>query len=72
MIERVWNADCIAHVQITAAETVDVGTRGAFYDATGALRDMVPNHLFQLLAMVAMEPLRVSTRRPSAMKRARC
>ena len=56
MIERVWNADCIAHVQITAAETVDVGTRGRFYDATGALRDMVPNHLFQLLAMVAMEP----------------
>ncbi|KQO13001.1 glucose-6-phosphate dehydrogenase [Sphingomonas sp. Leaf242] len=56
MIERVWNSDCIAHVQITAAETVDVGTRGKFYDATGALRDMVPNHLFQLLAMVAMEP----------------
>jgi glucose-6-phosphate 1-dehydrogenase len=56
MIERVWNADCIAHVQITAAETVDVGTRGKFYDSTGALRDMVPNHLFQLLAMVAMEP----------------
>ncbi|MGH8465864.1 MAG: glucose-6-phosphate dehydrogenase, partial [Pseudomonas sp.] len=44
------------HVQITAAETVGVETRGAFYDHTGALRDMVPNHLFQLLAMVAMEP----------------
>ncbi len=56
MIERVWNADCIASVEITAAETVDVGTRGKFYDTTGALRDMVPNHLFQLLAMVAMEP----------------
>ncbi|MEG3163203.1 glucose-6-phosphate dehydrogenase [Sphingomonas sp. PB2P19] len=56
MIERIWNADCIANVQITAAETVDVGTRGKFYDSTGALRDMVPNHLFQLLAMVAMEP----------------
>jgi glucose-6-phosphate 1-dehydrogenase len=56
MIERVWNSDCISHVQITAAETVDVGTRGKFYDTTGALRDMVPNHLFQLLAMVAMEP----------------
>jgi glucose-6-phosphate 1-dehydrogenase len=56
MIERVWNSDCIDHVQITAAEAVDVGTRGKFYDATGALRDMVPNHLFQLLAMVAMEP----------------
>ena len=55
-LEAVWNARYIDHVQITAAETVDVGTRGAFYDATGALRDMVPNHLFQLLAMVGMEP----------------
>ena len=56
LFEAVWNARYIDHVQITAAETVDVGTRGAFYDATGALRDMVPNHLFQLLAMVGMEP----------------
>ena len=56
MIERLWNSDCIDSVQITAAETVDVGTRGKFYDETGALRDMVPNHLFTLLAMVAMEP----------------
>ncbi len=56
VLEAVWNARYIDHVQITAAETVDVGTRGAFYDATGALRDMVPNHLFQLLAMVGMEP----------------
>ena len=56
MIETLWNANSISHVQITAAETVDVGTRGKFYDVTGALRDMVPNHLFQLLAMVAMEP----------------
>jgi glucose-6-phosphate 1-dehydrogenase len=55
-LEAVWNQRYIDHVQITAAETVDVGTRGAFYDATGALRDMVPNHLFQLLAMVGMEP----------------
>lgn len=56
MIEALWNNNYIDHVQITAAEVVDVGTRGKFYDATGALRDMVPNHLFQLLAMVAMEP----------------
>ena len=56
MIETLWNANSIDHIQITAAETVDVGTRGKFYDTTGALRDMVPNHLFQLLAMVAMEP----------------
>lgn len=56
MIEALWNSNYIDHVQITAAETVDVGARGKFYDATGALRDMIPNHLFQLLAMVAMEP----------------
>ena len=56
MIEAVWNNRYIDHVQITAAETVDIGSRGAFYDANGALRDMVPNHLFQLLAMVCMEP----------------
>lgn len=56
MIEAVWNNNYIDHVQITVAETVDVGTRGSFYDATGALRDMVPNHLFQILAMIGMEP----------------
>lgn len=55
-LEAVWNSRYVDHVQITAAETVDVGSRGSFYDATGALRDMVPNHLFQLLAMVGMEP----------------
>ena len=56
MIETLWTSNSIDHVQITAAEAVDIGTRGSFYDATGALRDMIPNHLFQLLAMVAMEP----------------
>jgi glucose-6-phosphate 1-dehydrogenase len=55
-MEAVWNNRYVDHVQITAAEAIDIGTRGAFYDATGALRDMVPNHLFQLLAMVGMEP----------------
>jgi glucose-6-phosphate 1-dehydrogenase len=56
LFEPIWNRDRIDHVQITAAETVGVGQRGNFYEATGALRDMVPNHLFTLLAMVAMEP----------------
>jgi glucose-6-phosphate 1-dehydrogenase len=56
MIEAVWNRRYVDHVQITAAESVGVGRRGRFYDATGALRDMVPNHLFQLLEMVGMEP----------------
>ncbi|MBB3173175.1 glucose-6-phosphate 1-dehydrogenase [Endobacter medicaginis] len=55
-VEPLWNRFYIDHVEITAAETVGVEQRGAFYEPTGALRDMVPNHLFQLLAMVAMEP----------------
>src|SRR5690606_33418620 len=54
--EAFWNRHYIDHVQITASETLGVEGRGKFYDRTGALRDMVPNHLFQLLAMVAMEP----------------
>lgn len=56
LFESFWNNHYIDHVQITAAETVGVETRGNFYEHTGALRDMVPNHLFQLLAMIAMEP----------------
>ncbi|HEY2531580.1 MAG TPA: glucose-6-phosphate dehydrogenase [Xanthobacteraceae bacterium] len=56
LFEPVWNREHIDHVQITAAETVGVERRGKFYEKTGALRDMVPNHMFQLLAMVAMEP----------------
>ena len=56
MFEPIWNRDHIDHVQITVDEKLGVGHRGSFYDETGALRDMVPNHLFQLLSLVAMEP----------------
>ena len=56
IFEPIWNRDRIDHVQITAAELVGVEQRGKFYEATGALRDMVPNHLFALLSLVAMEP----------------
>ena len=56
IFEPIWNRQYIDHVQITAAETVGVETRGAYYETSGALRDMVPNHLFQLVALTAMEP----------------
>lgn len=56
MMEPLWNRDHIDHIQITHAETLGVGTRGGFYDGTGALRDMIQSHLLQLLTLVAMEP----------------
>lgn len=55
LFEPLWSRDRIDHVQITVAETVGVEQRGRFYEHTGALRDMVPNHVFQLVAMTAME-----------------
>jgi glucose-6-phosphate 1-dehydrogenase len=56
MFEPIWNRRYIDHVQITAAETVGVERRAAYYEGAGALRDMVQNHLMQVLALVAMEP----------------
>ncbi|GJL64943.1 MAG: glucose-6-phosphate 1-dehydrogenase [Nitrospirales bacterium] len=56
IFEPVWNRQYIDHVQITVAETLGVEHRGSYYDKAGALRDMVPNHLLQILAFVAMEP----------------
>ena len=56
IFEPVWNRRYIDHVQITVAESDGIEKRGRYYDAFGALRDMVPNHLFQLLSFIAMEP----------------
>jgi glucose-6-phosphate 1-dehydrogenase len=56
IFEPVWNRNHVAHVQITVAETIGVETRGSYYEEAGALRDMMQNHLLQLLCLIAMEP----------------
>jgi glucose-6-phosphate 1-dehydrogenase len=56
IFEPIWNRRYIDHVEITVSETVGVEQRGGYYDGSGALRDMVPNHIFQLITLTAMEP----------------
>ena len=56
IFEPIWNRNFVDHVQITVAEKLGVEMRGGYYDAAGALRDMIPNHIFQLLTLTAMEP----------------
>ncbi len=56
IFEPIWNRKYVDHVQITAAETVGVGSRGRFYESTGVLRDIVQNHLLEVLSLCAMEP----------------
>jgi glucose-6-phosphate 1-dehydrogenase len=56
IFEPIWNRNYIDHVQITVAEKLGVEMRGGYYDSAGALRDMIPNHIFQLITLTAMEP----------------
>jgi glucose-6-phosphate 1-dehydrogenase len=58
LFERVWNRDAIEHVQITVAESMGIEQRGRYYDGTGAIRDLLQNHILQMLAFIAMEPPR--------------
>ena len=55
-LEPIWNRNYISSVQITLSESFGVGTRGAFYESAGCLRDVIQNHLFQIVALLAMEP----------------
>src|SRR5688572_4034688 len=56
IFEPIWNRNFVDHVQITVAEKIGIGSRGGYYEKAGALRDMIPNHIFQLLTLTAMEP----------------
>ena len=56
IFEPIWNRSHISNVQVTVAETVDVGTRAGYYDSSGVVRDMMQNHMLQLLSLIAMEP----------------
>lgn len=55
-LEPIWNRDCVAYVELTLSEDFGIGARGAFYETAGCLRDVVENHLFQVVALLAMEP----------------
>jgi glucose-6-phosphate 1-dehydrogenase len=56
VFERIWNRDAVDHIQITVAESIGIGGRGAFYEEVGALRDIIQNHVFQVLSLLTMEP----------------
>ncbi len=56
IFERLWNRESVDHVQITVSEKIGVGERGGYYEEAGALRDMVQNHMLQVLSLIAMEP----------------
>ena len=56
IFEQLWNRESIEHMQITVSEDIGVGARGGYFEEAGTLRDMMQNHLLQILSLVAMEP----------------
>jgi glucose-6-phosphate 1-dehydrogenase len=71
-LEPIWNRNYISSVQITLSESFGVGTRGAFYESAGCLRDVIQNHLFQIVALLAMEPPRAEISEQCRPRRRRC
>ena len=69
LFEPVWNRNFIDYVQITAAEDIGIGGRAGYYERAGALRDLVQNHMLQLLALLTMEPPSVVRRQPRSATR---
>ena len=66
MFEPIWNSNYVDHVQITMAEDIGIGGRAGYYDGIGAARDVIQNHLLQLMALVAMEePIVLRRRQPA-------
>ena len=72
IFEPLWNRRYIEHVQITAAESIGVEGRGAYYQEAGALRDMIQNHLLQVMATIAMEPSATFPATPCVMSAQNC
>jgi glucose-6-phosphate 1-dehydrogenase len=70
-LEPIWNRNYVASVQITLVESFGVGKRGAFYETAGCLRDVIENHLFQIVALLAMEPPATGTLELCTMRRPR-
>ena len=72
LFEPVWNRNYVDHVQITAAEDIGIGGRAGYYEGAGALRDLVQNHMLQLLALLTMEPPTAFTPTACATRSSRC
>ena len=73
MFEPIWNSNYVDHVQITMAEDIGIGGRAGYYDGIGAARDVIQNHLLQLMALVAMEePTSFDADEPAASRSRRC